>query len=336
MTVNKHTHAFCVAPMMDLTDRFCRVFHRCLSSQALLYSEMVTCNAILHGDKDYLLGFDTVESPVALQLGGSEPSDLAACARIGQQYGYSEINLNVGCPSDRVQSGRFGACLMAEPELVAQCVEAMQAAVDIPVTVKCRIGIDRSDAFEPFAEFIDTVHRAGCRLFIVHARKAWLDGLSPKENRDIPPLKYEYVQRIKQEMSQIDFVLNGELHSHEQALTLAIDCDTPLDGVMLGRQAYRNPWLLSEVDSLYYGQPNTTVTRFSVVESYLPYIEQTLATGVKLGKMTRHILGLFQGQPGGRIWRRYLSEHAWENGAGVEVVVEALRQVEAATGRSAA
>ena len=336
MTVNKHTHAFCVAPMMELTDRFCRVFHRCLSSRALLYSEMVTCNAILHGDKDYLLGFDTVESPVALQLGGSEPSDLAACARIGQQYGYSEINLNVGCPSDRVQSGRFGACLMAEPELVAQCVAAMQEAVDIPVTVKCRIGIDRSDAYEPFAEFIDTVHLAGCSLFIVHARKAWLDGLSPKENRDIPPLKYEYVQRIKHEMPQVDFVLNGGLHSHEQARALTTDCDTPLDGVMLGRQAYRNPWLLSEVDTLYYGQPQTTVTRFDVVESYLPHIEQTLATGVKLGKMTRHILGLFQGQPGGRIWRRYLSEHAWKDGAGAEVVVEALRQVEAATRRSAA
>ena len=336
MAVNIDTHAFSVAPMMEMTDRFCRVFHRCMSAKALLYSEMVTCNAILHGDRDYLLGFDSIESPVVLQLGGSDPADLAACARIGQQYGYAEINLNVGCPSDRVQSGRFGACLMAEPELVASCVSAMKEAVDIPVTVKCRIGIDRNDAYEPFAEFISTVQRGGCELFIVHARKAWLDGLSPKENRDIPPLKYDFVQRIKQENPDLAFVLNGGLQTHQQARTLTHECPLPLDGVMIGRQAYKNPWLLSEVDELYYGDKPTSITRFDIIERYIPHIEKEIAAGTRLGRMTRHILGLFQGQPGGRIWRRYLSENAWQPGAGAEVVKEALRRVDAASRRPAA
>lgn len=336
MSANNNTHAFSVAPMMEMTDRFCRVFHRCLSSHALLYSEMVTCNAILHGDRDYLLGFDAFESPVVLQLGGSDPADLAICAKIGEQYGYTQINLNVGCPSDRVQSGRFGACLMAEPALVAECVAAMKAAVSIPVTVKCRIGIDRNDAYEPFAEFVSTVHSGGCDLFIVHARKAWLDGLSPKENRDIPPLRYEFVQKIKQEMPTVSFVLNGGLQSHDQAESLVSDCAVELDGVMFGRLAYKSPWMLSEVDSRYFSQPVRQVSRLDVLERYLPHIEEELAAGTKLGRMTRHMLGLFQGQPGGRLWRRYLSEHAWKPEAGVEVVIEAMRQVESATTRPAA
>lgn len=333
-------HAFSVAPMMELTDRYCRHFHRCLSSQALLYSEMLTSNAIIHGDRDYLLGFDPSEHPVVLQLGGSDPADLARSAVIGQLYGYSQINLNVGCPSDRVQSGRFGACLMAEPDLVAACVLAMQDAVDIPVTVKCRVGIDRDDSYEPFFQFIETVRKVGCDTFIVHARKAWLDGLSPKENRDVPPLRYDFVQRIKTEMPDTTFVLNGGLHDHEQALKILGDpsatADNRLDGVMLGRDAYRNPWLLSEVDELYYGQDKTTWQRSDIVEMMFPYIEMQLSRGIRLGKISRHMLGLYLGQPGGRLWRRHISENAWQPNAGVDVLKQALELVEDAAAKFAA
>lgn len=334
--LNVAQHAFSVAPMMELTDRHCRSFHRCLSAYAVLYSEMVTCNAILHGDKDYLLGFNADESPVVLQLGGCDPADLAVCAKIGEQYGYTEINLNVGCPSDRVQSGRFGAALMAEPQLVADCVSAMRSAVSIPVTVKCRVGIDRSDQYEPFEHFIRTVHQGGCELFVVHARKAWLDGLSPKENRDIPPLRYDFVQRIKREYPHIQFVINGGLQTHEQALSLMNNTEPALDGVMSGRVAYRNPWILSEVDALYYGSAKSHCDRFAVVEAFLPYIEAELHKGNRLGRITRHMLGLFQGQPGGRLWRRHLSENAWQEGADASVVIDALRLVESAGNRSAA
>ncbi len=334
-------HAFSVAPMMELTDQYCRYFHRCLSAHALLYSEMITSNAIIHGDRDYLLGFDPREHPVVLQLGGSDPADLAQCAKVGQQYGYAQINLNVGCPSDRVQSGRFGACLMAEPDLVARCIAAMQDAVDIPVTVKCRVGIDRDDSYEPFFHFIETIRKIGCDTFVVHARKAWLDGLSPKENRDVPPLRYDFVQRIKAEMPDTTFVLNGGLHDHTQALKYfsnqpAETGCTGLDGVMLGRDAYRNPWLLSEVDHLYYGKEKSTLQRSDFVEMMYPYIETQLARGTRLGKISRHMLGLYLGQPGGRLWRRHISENAWQENAGVDVLKQALELVENAAAKVAA
>ncbi len=362
--------------MMEMTDRYCRYFHHQLTRRALLYSEMVTTNAIMFGDREHLLGFDLpddVEPPV-LQLGGSEPDALAKCAVIGEQFGYQQINMNVGCPSDRVQSGRFGACLMAEPALVADCVRAMRDAVDLPVTVKCRVGIDRDDSYELFAEFINTVAAAGCDTFVVHARKAWLDGLSPKENRELPPLRYEFVQRIKAELPELTFVLNGGLRTHDQSMPFLDDAsnqvdvepgidpgdqrrenradvqsesegsvhskppgnnEQPLDGVMWGREAYRNPWLLSEVDSLYYGEPARNRSRFELVEVMYPYIESRTAGGVPLGRITRHMLGLFQAQPGGRLWRRHLSENAWKKGAGVEVVADALRHVERAVSKAA-
>ncbi len=336
MKPNVTSHAFSVAPMMELTDRHCRYFHRQLSARALLYSEMVTCNAIIHGDRDHLLAFNAAESPVVLQLGGCHPQDLAECASIGQQYGYAEINLNVGCPSDRVKSGRFGACLMAEPELVARCVEAMNKAVDIPVTVKCRVGIDRNDAYEPFYDFISTVHQGGCDLFVVHARKAWLDGLSPSENREIPPLRYDFVHRIKQELPHISFVINGGIDSHDLALDLLSHSLPALDGVMLGRAAYRNPFILSEVEQKYYGVEEADTDRTTAITRLIPYIDNELKHGVRLGHITRHILGLFQGQPGGRLWRRHLSENAWRSGAGSDVVLEALEIVHNAASRSAA
>lgn len=338
-TSSHSVHAFAVAPMMEMTDRYCRYFHHQLSGKALLYSEMVTTNAIIFGDKEHLLGFDlpdNVEPPV-LQLGGSEPEALAKCAVIGEQFGYQQINMNVGCPSDRVQSGRFGACLMAEPELVADCVRAMREAVNLPVTVKCRVGIDRDDSYDLFAEFINTVAAAGCDTFVVHARKAWLDGLSPKENREVPPLRYEFVQRIKAELPQLTFVLNGGLRTHEQSRRFLENHSgqLALDGIMLGREAYRNPWLLSEVDSLYYGVSGKERTRFDLVEVMYPYIESTTARGVPLGRITRHMLGLFQAQPGGRLWRRHLSENSWKKEAGVEVVAEALRLVKRAVEKAA-
>lgn len=334
-------HAFAVAPMMDLTDRYCRYFHRMLSSKALLYSEMLTTGAVIHGDRDHLLGFDEVESPVVLQLGGSDPKAMAQSALIGQQYGYAEINMNVGCPSDRVQSGRFGACLMAEPSVVAECVSAMREAVQIPVTVKCRIGIDRNDAYEPFADFIEQITQSGCDTFIVHARKAWLDGLSPKQNRDLPPLRYDYVQRIKSENPTLKFILNGGLDNHDQSLSYVTgdqddkSTDPPLDGVMLGRAAYKNPWMLNEVDELYYGEPASQRTRFEVAEAMLPYCEKQIKASKPLGKVARHMLGLFLSQPGGRLWRRHLSENAWKKGASTDEIKVALDLVAGAAARAA-
>ena len=370
-------HAFAVAPMMEMTDRYCRYFHHQLSRKALLYSEMVTTNAIIFGDREHLLGFDMPEGarPPVLQLGGSDPDALAECAGIGQQFGYQQINMNVGCPSDRVQSGRFGACLMAEPTLVADCVRAMRKEVDVPVTVKCRIGIDREDSYQLFSNFVETVAGGGCDTFVVHARKAWLYGLSPKENRELPPLRYEFVQRIKAEMPELTFVLNGGLRTHDQSrpfleesehkhhehwnaeqmssVRRSPDQQSPdqkntdkkqrnhsskaraLDGVMWGREAYRNPWLLAEVDTLYYGEPAQKRSRFDLVGVMLPYIESSTASGVPLGRITRHMLGLFQAQPGGRLWRRHLSENSWKKGAGVEVVADALRHVERAASKAA-
>ena len=317
------TTSFSVAPMMEITDRYCRSFHRVLSQRALLYTEMITAAAVVHGDQNALLDFDSAEHPVVLQLGGSDARLMTRSAVIGEQHGYSAININCGCPSDRVKSGRFGACLMAEPELVAESFAAMQSAVSVPVTVKCRIGIDRDDSFEPFERFVRIVADAGCNYFVVHARKAWLDGLSPKENRTIPPLKYEYVDQIKSLYPDTQFILNGGLLSHQQAIANSAS----IDGVMLGREVCSNPWMLSSVDHLYYGEKADDRTRFQIVEECYPYIENQLARGVVLGKLMKPMLGLFHAQPGGRLWRRILSETMWIEGAGLHTVKKALDAV---------
>lgn len=305
-----------VAPMLDWTDRHCRYFLRLITRHTLLYTEMVTTGALLHGDRERHLGFDPAEHPLALQLGGSSPQDLAACARMAEGYGYDEVNLNVGCPSDRVQNGRFGACLMAEPALVAECVAAMKAAVALPITVKTRIGIDDRDSYEHLTDFVTQVAAAGCDALVVHARKAWLQGLSPKENREIPPLRYEVVERLKGDFPHLPMTLNGGVTSLAQARGLL----GRLDGVMIGREAYQNPWVLAEADRVIFADPAPAPTPMGVLEGFLPYVERNLAQGVPLNAMTRHILGLFQGRPGARAWRRHLSENAHRPGAGVEVL----------------
>ena len=309
--------------MMDWTDRHCRSFHRVLTRKALLYTEMVTTGALIHGPRDRLLGFSPEEHPVALQLGGSDPAALATCSRMAEERGYDEVNLNCGCPSDRVQNGRFGACLMAEPQLVADCIAAMRAAVKIPVTVKCRIGIDDQDPEEALRTFIDTVAEAGPDLFIVHARKAWLKGLSPKENRDVPPLDYDLVRRVKAERPHLKIVLNGGLPS----LQAAAEHLSWADGVMLGRAAYEQPWRLAEVDSLIFGAPDPVASPLQAAEAYMPYVERQLALGVPLAAITRHMLGLFAGRPGARLYRRHLAENAHAKGAGVEVLQDALARL---------
>jgi tRNA-dihydrouridine synthase A len=319
---------FAVAPMMDWTDRHCRVFHRQLTRHALLYTEMVTAQAIRHGDRQRLLCFDPREQPVALQVGGSDPKLLAEAAKWGEDFGYVEINLNVGCPSDRVQEGRFGACLMAEPELVAECIAAMQRTVRIPVTVKHRIGIDDQDTEESLDRFVRHVAKTGCRTFIVHARKAWLKGLSPKENREIPPLDYDRVHRLKASFPHLKIILNGGLPD----VRTAISHIGALDGIMLGRAAYQTPWILSEVDPAIYGSSSSVTTRAAAVEAMRPYIAEELARGVWLSHITRHMLGLFHGEPGGRWWRRILSEEAHKPGAGLEVIDKALVAVSSRAG----
>ena len=316
--------------MMDWTDRHCRAFHRVLTRRALLYTEMVTTGAVLHGDRERLLGYDAVEHPVALQLGGSEPADLAASARIGEDLGYDEINLNVGCPSDRVQSGRFGACLMREPALVADCMAAMIAAVKVPVTVKCRIGVDDQDPEQSLFDLVDLSARAGVTTFIVHARKAWLKGLSPKENRDVPPLDYPLVQRLKRARPHLTIVLNGgvpNLDAAEAHLAQGVD------GVMLGRAAYHEPALLGQVDRRLFGEAAADVDPFQAVEAYKPYLAARLAEGWHLAAMTRHMLGLFHGMPGARAWRRILTVEGVKPGAGLEVVDSALAAVREAVER---
>jgi tRNA-dihydrouridine synthase A len=315
---------FAVAPMMDWTDRYCRVFHRALSHHAVLYTEMVTARAVKHGDRAKLLDFDTREHPLVLQLGGSEPAILAEAAKVGEDWGYREINLNVGCPSDRVQGGNFGACLMATPQLVADCVAAMQQVVRVPVTVKCRIGIDDQDEDTDLQRFVEAVAAAGCRTFIVHARKAWLQGLSPKENREIPPLNYGRVYRLKQSRPDLDIHINGGIES----VAVSLAHVAHVDGVMLGRAAYHTPWELASVDPLYADHPAPVATRRQAVEALLPYMEQHLRDGLPLHRITRHMLGLFHAQPGGRIWRQILSTEAGRHGAGVDVVVKALAAVE--------
>jgi tRNA-dihydrouridine synthase A len=302
-TRESELHRFCVAPMMDWTDRHCRYFHRLLSQHARLYTEMVHTGAILYGDTGRHLRFDPAEHPVALQLGGAEPADLARCAEIAELHGYDEVNLNCGCPSDRVQEGRFGACLMREPGRVADSVRAMRTATRLPVTVKCRIGIDDSEEYDFLRSFVETVAAAGCDTFIVHARKAWLQGLSPKENREIPPLRYEVVYRLKQEFPALRIVLNGGIRSIGE-------CQQHLehvDGVMLGREAYENPWLLASVDHALFGG-DAAPTREQVLLRLRPYIARELEHGTALGQITRHVLGLYRGLPGGRAFRRALSE----------------------------
>ena len=309
--------------MMDWTDRHCRVFHRHLTGRALLYTEMVTTGAVIHGDRQRLLGFDASEHPVALQLGGSDPRDLAEAARIGDGFGYDEINLNVGCPSDRVQNGRFGACLMAEPELVARCVAAMKAAVAVPVTVKCRIGIDEQDPEVALDALARAVVAAGCDALIVHARKAWLNGLSPKENRDIPPLDYDRVYRLKRAMPDVPIIINGGVPGIDEANAHL----QHVDGVMLGRAAYQEPWRLLSVDSEIFGEAAPHVTMQDAFEAMMPYIESQLARGTRLHAITRHFVGAFHAVPGARAFRRHLAEQGVKPGAGLDVLRDAIAHV---------
>jgi tRNA-dihydrouridine synthase A len=311
---------FAIAPMMEWTDRHCRFFHRLLTRHALLYTEMVTTGAVLFGPRERLLGFDAAEHPVALQLGGSDPKQLAECARIGAEFGYREINLNVGCPSDRVQEGRFGACLMAEPDLVGDCVAAMKAAVSIPVTVKCRIGIDNQDPEESLDVLTAKVKAAGVDALIVHARKAWLEGLSPRENRDIPPLDYDRVYRLKRAHSDLIIAINGGVTDLGQAGEHL----RHVDGVMMGRAAYQEPWRLLGVDTELFGEAAPYPSVKAAIEAYFPYIERELAQGVRLHAITRHILGAFRAVPGARAFRRHLSVNAVKPGAGIAVLREAL------------
>jgi len=313
--------------MMDWTDRHCRMFHRALSRRARLYTEMVTANAVIHGDRSRLIGFDAGEHPLALQLGGSDPTSMAQAAQIAQGFDYQEVNINCGCPSDRVQSGFFGACLMREPKLVADCYRAMAASVDIPVTVKCRIGVDEDDERESLFNFVDTIADAGCNVFMVHARKAWLKGLSPKENRDIPPLNYDLVADLKAARPDLTITLNG-------GLTTIEDCQRELprfDGVMLGRAAYQTPALLGHVDSALFND-GLPVEVYDALATYRPYMQEQLASGTSLHAMTRHMLGLFAGRPGARLYRRHISENATRPGAGLQVFDDAvglIREAEA-------
>ena len=306
MTKRTINRRFCVAPMLDWTDRHCRYFYRTMSKHSVLYTEMVTTGAIIHGKGDYLK-FNSEEQPVALQLGGSDPEALASCAKLAEERGYDEINLNVGCPSDRVQNGMFGACLMAKPDLVAECVKAMNSVVNIPVTVKSRIGIDELDSFEFLVDFIEKVKVAGCTTFIIHARKAWLTGLSPKQNRDVPPLNYERVYKIKQMFPELEIIINGGIKSLEESLEHL----QHVDGVMLGREIYQNPYLMSEVDKvIYQDKDSSKLTRNQVLDQVGDYISAYEANGGRAWHMIRHMMGLFQGLPGAKVWRRYLSENA--------------------------
>jgi tRNA-dihydrouridine synthase A len=318
--------------MMDWTDRHCRAFHRVLSRRALLYTEMVTTGAVLFGPKERLLGFDASEHPVALQLGGSEPDALARSAVIGADFGYDEINLNCGCPSDRVQNGAFGACLMREPELVAQGVAAMKAAVSIPVTVKCRIGVDDQEPREALWAMAHAVRDAGADALIVHARKAWLKGLSPKENRDVPPLDYPLVHELKRDFPDMPISINGGIRTMDETLAQL----RHLDGVMVGREAYQNPGMLLDVDPMLFGEAAPVADGFEAIAAYEPYMAARLAEGVKLSDMTRHMLGLFAGMPGARLWRRHLAMEGVKRGAGLETLHAALAHVDRGGERTAA
>jgi len=319
-----NSRRFCVAPMLDWTDRHERYFLRLMTRYTYLYTEMITTSALIKGDRDRHLRFSPQEQPVALQLGGSDPQDLAECAKMAEGYGYDEVNINVGCPSDRVQKGAFGACLMAEPGLIAECVDAMRSVVSIPVTVKNRIGIDDQDEEQSLRHFIDVVSQAGCDTFIVHARKAWLKGLSPKENRDVPPLNYDLVYRVKQEFPELEVIINGGI----KTLDSCLEHLQYVDGVMLGREAYHNPYLLMQVDgAIYSNVADEMLSRKQVLQQYFPYIEDQIKQGSHLKHMSRHLLGLFQGQVGAKAWRRHISENAHKEGAGVELLQEAMEMV---------
>ena len=311
---------FCVAPMLDWTDHHERRFLRILSKHAMLYTEMVTTGALIHGDAGRHLNFNEEEHPVALQLGGSDPKAMAECAKMAEDEGYDEVNVNVGCPSDRVQNGAFGACLMAEPELVAENVATMQNEVDIPVTVKNRIAIDEMEEYQSLHRFLSIVSEAGCETFIVHARKAWLKGLSPKQNRDVPPLNYELVYQMKREFPHLEIIINGgikTLEESEQHLT-------QVDGVMIGREAYHNPYMMIEVDQRIYSEAaGNHLTRMDILEAYMDYMQRQMSQGVYLKQMSRHLLGLFSGQNGAKAWRRYISENSYKEGAGIEVIEKA-------------
>ncbi|MBB71079.1 MAG: tRNA dihydrouridine(20/20a) synthase DusA [Legionellales bacterium] len=313
-----------VAPMLDCTDRHYRYLARLLSPNALLYTEMIHTGAILHGDAEHFLAYNPEEHPLALQLGGSNPEDLANASKIAAEMGYDEINLNVGCPSSRVQNGRFGACLMAEPELVRDCVAAMNGAVDIPVTVKTRIGIDDKDSYEELQRFIATVAEIGCERFIVHARKAWLKGLSPKENRTVPPLRYDVVYQLKQDFPHLSFIINGGIKTcGDVAQHLA-----QVDGVMIGREAYHNPYFLASLEQAFYDAGEKTISRADVLAAYIPYARAQFDKGVKLGHLVRPLFGLFQGLAGARHWRRYLSENSYQKTAGIDVILQAASELQ--------
>lgn len=314
---------FTAAPMMDWSDSHCRSFWRMLSKETVFYSEMITTGAIIYGDRKRFLDFNACEHPLALQLGGSNPKALAECARIAEDWGYDEVNLNCGCPSDRVQNNMIGACLMAEPALVAECMAAMQQAVTIPVTIKHRIGIDDMEDYAGMLDFVRTVADSGCKTFIVHARKAWLKGLSPKENREVPPLQYDKVVQLKKEFPALEIIINGGITTIEQSLSLL----EQVDGVMLGREIYTNPYLLAAVDQEIYGSTKTLVSREAVMEEFIAYAEEQLVKGVRLNYMTRHILGLYQGTPGARKFRRIISEQAHKPNAGIDVIKQALQML---------
>ncbi|MCE3252922.1 MAG: dusA [Cellvibrio sp.] len=319
-SIHSLNRRFTLAPMMEWSTSDCRTFWRLLTKKAVLYTEMVTTGALLHGDKSRFLDYNACEHPLALQLGGSDPIALAECARIAEDWGYDEVNLNCGCPSDRVQNGMIGACLMAEPGLVADCIAAMQNAVKIPVTVKHRIGIDDMDDYEGLVKFVSIVAETGCHTFIVHARKAWLKGLSPKENREVPPLQYDKVYQLKQDFPHLNIIINGGITTIEQSKSLL----GHVDGVMIGREAYSNPYLLAQVDQQIYGIDSPIVSREQVIQEFMVYCVHELAKGARLNHLTRHILGLYQGLPGARQFRRVISEQAHKPGAGIEVLERAL------------
>ncbi len=314
-------HRLSIAPMMDRTDRHFRYFIRLISKHVLLYTEMITTGALIYGDRERYLQYHNIEHPIAIQLGGSVPGDLQTCTIMAEDYGYDEVNLNVGCPSDRVQAAKFGACLMNEPELVAECVNQMQSGVNIPVTVKCRIGVDDKDRYEDLLHFINIVSKAPCDTFVLHARKAWLSGLSPKENREIPPLNYETVHQLKRDLPQLTIIINGgfsNLDEVEEQLEHS-------DGVMIGRAAYQNPYLFAEADEQIFSTQGNRKSRIEILEGLLPYIEDELKKGTRLSHISRHTLGLFRNQKGARLFRRHLSENAYPKEAGIEVIIEAMR-----------
>jgi len=321
--VTKINRRFCVAPMLDWTDRHERYFLRLISKHAVLYTEMVTTGALIHGDKERYLQFNKEEHPVALQLGGSNPKAMTICAKMAEDYGYDEVNINVGCPSDRVQNGAFGACLMAEPELVAENVSQMQNAVNIPVTVKNRIAIDEMDEYECLPKFLETVSGSGCKTFIIHARKAWLKGLSPKQNRDVPPLNYELIYQMKRDFPELEIIINGGIKTLDESVQHL----GQVDGVMIGREAYHNPFMMNEVDQRLYGEAVDKRSSLEILDKYTEYMQKKIDEGVYLKHMSRHLLGLFIGQPGAKAWRRHISENAHKEGAGIEVIQQAVSYI---------